>query len=316
MRRLVPHLWLASALASLLLAGCAGGGGIPVQTTTLAAGLGTLEHVVISGSHAYVTERAGAGSRVLAVPLTPGAPAVVAATAGTIPSLAPYGTGCLYIDTVERTINHVAASSAAPTVLSRSSTQAPRAVAAGAGAAFWIDGAGARLVTLALPDDPGATDPPPPISFPRVTAAVDDATLIAVATDRVWLADQGGTRVSSVALAGGTPAAAAAGLGATSDLCASGTSFLAACSGGLQIGATAVALPGAVTPLAVGASTAGAVVGASEAAYLRRGSASFGRILGTDHLVDLDASGLSLVIAENATAGGRVRLVALPAPGA
>lgn len=317
MHRPAPQPWWSLALAAALLAGlagCSGGGGIPVQTVTLATGLGTLERVVVSGSHAFVTERSGAATRIVAVPLTPGATAVVVTAAGAIPSLTPYGAGCLYIDEVERTISHAAAGSAAPTVLSRSGTQAPRAVAAGDGVAFWIDGSGTRLVALALPDDPGATDPPPPISFPEVVATVDDATLLAVGSDRVWLADQGGARVSSVALTGGTPSAAAAGLGAVRDLGAFGASFLAASPGGLQVGGAGTPLPGSAAPLVVSASTAGAVVGASGAVYLRGSATSLGRVVGTDGLADLDASGLSLVIAENAAAGGRVRLVTLPAP--
>ncbi len=306
--------WQVAACALLAaVAGCGGGGGAPSpDTTTLASALGTLERVALADGYVYVTERVGAGARILAAPLAGGAPTEVAATNGAIPSVAAYGSGVLYIDAAERNVCHAAVGATA-TVLNHSATAAPRAVATDGESAYWIDGAGTLIVGLSLPDDPGATDPPPPLSFPPIVAATDRATLLAVGGGVLWLADQGGVRLASVASTGGSPAAAATGLGATADLAASSTTVAACVSGGLYSGGSLTPLPSGAA-VAAGVSAQGPLAASATAVYLRE-AGGLRRVLAAQGLADLDCAGSLVALAENASGAGRVRLLTLPATG-
>jgi hypothetical protein len=296
----------------LLFAGCGGGSEeVAVNARTLASGLGALHGVALTDSTAYVVEETESGSRILAVPLTTGSATEVATATGDIISPAAYGTGCVYIDVAEMTVNYVASGSAS-VVLNRSTSSAPRACDAASGTVCWIDGAGARLISLEIAADPGSSDPPPPLSFPEVIADTDNAVLLAAASDRLWLADQNGARLSRVALTGGAPVASAASIGTVHALAASGTTIAAAGAGRLYTGTETLVAPGSATLIGAGIVSTGVVCSSEGAVFLAETGGTLQRMATATSVSGLDARGTHIVVAENPPAGGRVRLLTLP----
>lgn len=316
----MPHgrlvtIGLAALGALALTLGCGGGAGTDPGTATgvrtLGSGMGTIQAVALGSRHVYAASAVGAGASIQVWSRTAvGAGVSVATTTGPVSAMAPYGDGCLYIDSSERTVNYVSAAFD-PIVLNRSAGLAPRDVGGANSNAYWISGAGDRLNALTLPDAYAADSPPPPLEFPRTIAHTTGAMRLAATTGRVWLADTEGARISWVAAGGGDPTSYATGLGGVLDLAASGATVAAATPDGLQVGASLLPQVG-VQPSLVGVATAGTVFATPSAARLRSGTGATTLLVATSGLVDLDCAGAALVLGENAPGGGRVRIATIP----
>jgi hypothetical protein len=314
-RELATRLVLLLPLAVLVLAvGCSGGGGGSDQgdSTTLATGTGTLTGIAIADGYAYAAEETESGSALVALPLAGGDSVQVATTTGEIPSLDGWDANCVYVDEDEMTVAYASVDSD-PVVLSRSSVSAAKAVAVADDVAYWVKGSGTELVSLELPSSTSGDDPPT-IELPEIIGTLDAAELLSAGSSYVWLADQSGARLSYVALAGGTPTGLSSALGAIASVAADGTRIAVAASTGVYVSGTLTALPDAGTPRFVGLLTDGAVAASSSHLYYQMtGASTWSQLATVSGLVGLDASGDSIVLAENVGAGGRVRLISLAA---